>query len=185
MKDKNKSNKTKDIKTKKRVKTTEKTIGKFTLFGSILAGISFLAIIITIPIVTIVGISNNSYGNYTDSAYKKDTIRLESLLTKHESDAYYVFIYKSDCPACDDLEQDVLKYIKKGPRPLYLLDGDKYEDYLIQVDYESQTIMANYEVNNWEDLRVAQFPCLLLVSNGEIIAHNIGETSIYNQLKMR
>ncbi len=185
MKDKIKSNKEKNKKSKKVVNNKEDTLGKFTIIGTMSVVFALMVAIFTLPFVINKGISDNSYGSYTDSKYKADTIRLEQLLTKHESDTYYVFIYKSDCTACDDLEQEVLKYIKKGPRPLYLLDGDKYENYLIQVDYENQSIVANYEVNNWEDLKVAQFPCLLLVSNGEIIGHNIGETSIYNQLKMR
>ena len=79
----------------------------------------------------------------------------------------------------------VLKYIKNGPRPLYLLDGDKYKKQLLEIDYETNTYKSNYAVSDINELRVPQYPCLLLIQKGEIIAHSITASSIKNQLILR
>lgn len=169
---------------KKEVKTNHK-INKFNIFGTIFSIVCLLGIVVTITVVSVSKIKKSAYGHYDDEEYKDDTIRLNQLLNKCNDDTYYVFIYTKDCNSCDRLEKTVLEYIDKGPRRLYLLNGDKYQSQLLEIDYQTMTYKANYEVDDYTDLRVRDYPCLLIIQNKEVTAHVLGYTSIKNQLIMR
>lgn len=167
---------------KERVKPPYKP--RFMFFGTVMMALAFVTALGIGVFAGVQGIQKASLGHVTSEAYKKETIPLSKALTMHEDATYYVYIYKSDCSGCSSIEKTVLKYLKSGPRPLYLINGDKYEYSLIEFD-SSGSAISKYDVSDYKDLRVPQFPCLLLVQNGEVIGHNIGQTSIYNQLTMR
>lgn len=179
----------KDIRKEQKINNKRNGITKpkkniFVIISTIFLAFAVLGGGISGVVLTVNGIQTANLGHYEDRQYVNDRIPLSQLLSKHSGTAYYVYIYKSDCTACDKLEKDVLKYIKSGPRPLYLLDGDKYESSLIEFD-SSGSAISNYDITNANDLRCPSFPCLLLIQEGSISAHVIGQSYISAQLNAR
>ena len=157
---------------------------------------STLILIATFVISTV---SINLYKSGLWGNYNKDYVVTYSNFMNKEDDVYYVYMYQSDCPNCEETKRTIVAYqrsdmmTKNAILYTYQLDKDLAKGRFLEYQYnESSGQMEPIDIivgqTDKNQIKIASVPTLLMIRKqggvNTVITYVKGHEAILKQLKV-
>lgn len=98
---------------------------------------------------------------------------------KQGSDDYYLYIYKVNCPYCEQVKDLIFKQAKDKETPLYFINELDVTDVLKRTDEPNYN---NYDARSLSEVKINGVPTLLLISKSRVIDQFVGASQITQEL---
>lgn len=109
-----------------------------------------LPIVILLTAVVLVVYLFTSYSSESADYDEYDHISPRYTLLKNE-DPYYVYFYKSDCPYCEDIEDEIKKFADNKNNTVYFVNTKQSKSDIIEYDWISLNSENDIEIGTSKD----------------------------------
>ncbi|MDA7027084.1 thioredoxin family protein [Bacillus sp. CLL-7-23] len=116
--------------------------------------LSLIVVCIAIGIGVYIYMSSvNNNNEYKDISFNNYQTKIK------DNKSFFLYVYQTGCPACDELKPTLNKVIKNKKVMVYALElskyGDEYKDYFIKNNIVSTPTLIHYK-NGKEDYRLGE-----------------------------
>lgn len=88
--------------------------------------------------------SNDPYSDY-------DRISSRETLMKRDSDTYYVYFYKVDCPFCKEIESEIKSFADTDDNYVYFVNADDHKEDIKSYDWADFNTKNDIEIGKSQD----------------------------------
>lgn len=150
------------------------------IWNSFLIALIFFATL-SVGIVAYKTICSNVLNSYSD--YSSYEISYRKML-KQSDDDYYIYIYQTDCSACNSVKATIFDYMEYSESnelkyTLYLLNADD-----LGSDLGTDESITLIGISDYKEIKITGTPTMLYIKDGVVAGVYENTTEIINQLKV-